>query len=166
MSSTSQLERKSLSSPEETRPFKDGKGKLEIVVVGGHTMGRGTFEPRWRWSEHVKPIAGTPSCQAKNTGYVVEGRWWCEWMTGLKSSIAPATPSTCRPDMMRGLSVTDAACLSTLPAWAVTQSQLDLRYSAAFSVGTRRGCGAASRLQSSSLVWADLLRRSSLSLQL
>jgi quercetin dioxygenase-like cupin family protein len=74
MSSTSKLERKSLSSPEETRPFKDGKGKLEIVVVGGHTMGRGTFEPGWRWSEHVKPIAGTPSCQAKHTGYVVEGR--------------------------------------------------------------------------------------------
>jgi quercetin dioxygenase-like cupin family protein len=71
---SSKLERKSLNSPEESRPFKDGKGKLEVVVVGGQTVGRGIFEPGWRWSEHVKPIAGTASCQAAHTGYIVEGR--------------------------------------------------------------------------------------------
>jgi quercetin dioxygenase-like cupin family protein len=70
----SQLERKSFNSPEETRPFNDKKGKVDIVSVGDHTMGRGIFEPGWRWSEHVKPIAGTPSCQAAHTGYVLEGR--------------------------------------------------------------------------------------------
>ena len=67
------MERKALDKPDETRPFKDGKGKLEVVTVGDHTFGRGVFEPGWRWSEHVKPIAGTRSCQAAHTGYVFEG---------------------------------------------------------------------------------------------
>ncbi len=68
------LERKPFDAPDETRPFKDGKGRMEVVTIGGVTMGRGVFEPGWRWSEHVKPIAGTPSCQAAHTGYVIEGR--------------------------------------------------------------------------------------------
>ena len=68
------IERKAFDKPDETRPFKDGKGKVDVITVGEHTVGRGTFEPGWRWSEHVKPIAGTPSCQAAHTGYVLEGR--------------------------------------------------------------------------------------------
>ena len=73
MATTSQkLERKSLSQPEETRPFP--KGKLEIVSVGGTTIGRATFEPGWKWSESVKPIAKTNSCQAPHLGYFVSGR--------------------------------------------------------------------------------------------
>ncbi len=67
------LEAKSLDSPDETRPFVD-KGKAEVVEIGGTTVGRGVFEPGWRWSEHVKPIAGTDSCQAPHFGYVVSGR--------------------------------------------------------------------------------------------
>lgn len=68
------LECKSLDAPDETRGFVDNKGKLELVTVGDFTLGRGTFEPGWRWSSHVKPIAGTDSCQAAHTGYVLEGR--------------------------------------------------------------------------------------------
>ncbi len=68
------LERKHLDKPDETRAFKDGKGKLDVVTVGSHTVGRGVFEPGWRWSLHVKPIAGTPSCQNEHTGYVLEGK--------------------------------------------------------------------------------------------
>jgi quercetin dioxygenase-like cupin family protein len=68
------MERKSFNAPEETRPFKDNKGKMDVVTVGDHTIGRGVFEPGWRWSEHVKPIAGTPSCQATHAAYVLEGR--------------------------------------------------------------------------------------------
>ena len=49
------MERKQFDKPDETRPFKNGKGKLEVVTVGDHTFGRGVFEPGWRWSEHVKP---------------------------------------------------------------------------------------------------------------
>jgi quercetin dioxygenase-like cupin family protein len=71
---TQHLERKSFDKPDETRLFKANKGKLEVVTVGDHTLGRGVFEPGWRWSEHVKPIAGTDSCKAAHTGYIVEGR--------------------------------------------------------------------------------------------
>jgi hypothetical protein len=55
------LVRKLKVSPDETRLFKDGKGKMEVFLLGDSTVGRGEFEPGWRWSDHVKPIAGTPS---------------------------------------------------------------------------------------------------------
>ena len=61
--------RKSLDSPEETRPFNEGKGKVELVNLDGGPVGRATFEPGWQWSKHVKPIAGTESCQAAHSGY-------------------------------------------------------------------------------------------------
>ena len=68
------LERKSLDTPDETRLFKDGMGQAEIVTVGKTILGRDTFQPGWVWSEHVKPIAGTDSCQAEDTGCVLQGR--------------------------------------------------------------------------------------------
>jgi len=64
----------SLDSPEEVRPFEGGMGQLELVQLDSGPVGRGTFKPGWRWSEHVKPIAGTDSCQAAHTGYFVSGR--------------------------------------------------------------------------------------------
>lgn len=66
--------RKSLDAPDETRQFEAGKGKLQLVDSGQGLVGRATFEPGWRWSEHVKPIAGTDSCQAAHLGYYVSGR--------------------------------------------------------------------------------------------
>lgn len=68
------LAKKSADRPDEVRPFKDGKGKMGVFTFGSQTMGRGEFEPGWRWSQHVKPIAGTDSCQATHTGIVLEGR--------------------------------------------------------------------------------------------
>jgi quercetin dioxygenase-like cupin family protein len=68
------LEQKRFESPEETRTFAEGMGHLDLVTVGGTQIGRGVFEPGWRWSSHVKPIAGTDSCQAAHTGVVVQGR--------------------------------------------------------------------------------------------
>jgi quercetin dioxygenase-like cupin family protein len=67
------LEAKSLDQPDETRPFV-AKGKLDLVKLGSVTVGRGVFEPGWRWSQHVKPIAGTDSCQSSHVGYVLSGR--------------------------------------------------------------------------------------------
>lgn len=52
---------KKFSTPDETREFA-GKGHIDIVNVGGVTAGMATFEPGWRWSVNVKPIAGTESC--------------------------------------------------------------------------------------------------------
>ncbi|AQA24416.1 hypothetical protein BTZ20_2235 [Rhodococcus sp. MTM3W5.2] len=68
------LVRKSFDSPEETRPFEDGKGKIDLVDLDGGSVGRGVFEPGWKWSDHVKPIAKTDSCQAAHVGYCVSGR--------------------------------------------------------------------------------------------
>ena len=68
------LIRKSLDTPEEVRRFEAGSGQLELVNVEAGPVGRATFQPGWRWSEHVKPIAGTESCQAAHTCYFVSGR--------------------------------------------------------------------------------------------
>jgi quercetin dioxygenase-like cupin family protein len=70
----SRLVRKSLDSPDETRPFEGGTGRLELVNADEGAVGRATFLPGWRWSEHVKPIAKTDSCQAAHTGYFISGR--------------------------------------------------------------------------------------------
>ena len=65
-------EQKNLDSPDETRPL--GKGKFDVVKLGGGTVGRGTFQPGWRWSTDVKPIVGTDSCQGAHFGYMLSGR--------------------------------------------------------------------------------------------
>jgi hypothetical protein len=83
------LVRKLTGSPDETRLFKDGKGKMEVFLLGDSTVGRGEFEPGWRWSDHVKPIAGTPSCQATHTGYVVEGRMVVKMDDGSQTEYGP-----------------------------------------------------------------------------
>jgi thiosulfate/3-mercaptopyruvate sulfurtransferase len=68
------LIRKSLDDPEEVRPFENGTGQLQLVNLEGGLVGRATFQPGWRWSEHVKPIARTDSCQAAHTCYFVSGQ--------------------------------------------------------------------------------------------
>ncbi|GGY57985.1 cupin domain-containing protein [Streptomyces omiyaensis] len=66
--------RRSFDSADETRPFEDGKGRLDLLTTDHGAVGRAVFEPGWRWSQHVRPIAGTDSCQASHVGYVVSGR--------------------------------------------------------------------------------------------
>jgi uncharacterized cupin superfamily protein len=80
------LELKSFDSPDEVREF-EGKGKADVVNVGGRTIGRGTFEPGWRWSENVKPIAGTDSCEVSHFGYVVSGRMRVTMDDGAESEL-------------------------------------------------------------------------------
>jgi quercetin dioxygenase-like cupin family protein len=59
-------------SPTETREFE--RGRFELVELGGVTIGRATYEPGWRWSEHVGPTAETESCEVEHVGLVVSGR--------------------------------------------------------------------------------------------
>ncbi len=68
------LIRKSLDEPDEVRPFTDNSGRLELVNLDVAPVGRATFQPGWRWSTHVKPIAGTDSCEAAHACYFVSGR--------------------------------------------------------------------------------------------
>ncbi len=79
---------KSLDRPEETRPTAD-KGRLELVSLGDVTAGRATFLPGWRWSDHVKPIAGTDLCEAPHTGYCISGRMMIRMEDGTESEIGP-----------------------------------------------------------------------------
>jgi quercetin dioxygenase-like cupin family protein len=68
------LTRKSFDEADEIRPFDGRTGQLEVINTQEGAVGRATFLPGWRWSEHVKPIAKTDSCQAAHTGYFVSGR--------------------------------------------------------------------------------------------
>jgi len=81
------LERKRFDEADETRPFQD-KGQVDLVAVAGGTIGRATFHPGWKWSDHVKPIAGTDSCQAAHLGYVLSGRQVIRMDDGTESEIA------------------------------------------------------------------------------
>jgi quercetin dioxygenase-like cupin family protein len=58
--------------PDERREFEHGS--FEVIHVGGVTIGRARYEPGWKWSEHVSPVAGTPSCEIEHVGLVVSGR--------------------------------------------------------------------------------------------
>jgi quercetin dioxygenase-like cupin family protein len=64
---------KSLEDPQDSRAIA-GMGQIDLVHLGEVTVGRATFQPGWRWSEHVKPQAGTDLCEVTHTGYVVSGR--------------------------------------------------------------------------------------------
>jgi hypothetical protein len=68
---TPKTEKKDFSKADEVRVFP--KGKVELVTIGGATIGRATLEPGWRWSTSVQPIAKTKSCEAPHYQYHVAG---------------------------------------------------------------------------------------------
>lgn len=68
---TEKAETRSFDRSTEIREFPGGR--LELVTIGGATIGRGIFEPGWRWSTSVKPIAKTNSCEAPHLQYHVSG---------------------------------------------------------------------------------------------
>jgi quercetin dioxygenase-like cupin family protein len=63
---------KRFEQPDEIRTFE--KGRFELVRLGGMTIGRATYEPGWKWSEHVGREAGAKSCTVEHVGMVVSGR--------------------------------------------------------------------------------------------
>jgi quercetin dioxygenase-like cupin family protein len=62
---------KRFENPDETRLLV--KGKFEVVHIGGMTIGRATYEPGWRWSEHVGPSVGAARCDVAHVGLVLSG---------------------------------------------------------------------------------------------
>ncbi|MFD9127872.1 cupin domain-containing protein [Kitasatospora sp. NPDC059571] len=91
------LVRRSIDEPEESRPFEDGKGRLDLVSLGGVPVGRATFEPGWKWSQHVGPIAGTATCQAAHVGYFVSGRMRIVMDDGEQVDFGPGDFMTASP---------------------------------------------------------------------
>ena len=66
------LVKQNFAQPHETRNFK-ANGHVDVVTLGSFTLGRATFEPGFRWSNDVKPIAGTSFCMTRHTGFVLSG---------------------------------------------------------------------------------------------
>ena len=66
------LELLNLNRPTEVRTFE--KGKFELYTVGPTTLGRATYQPGWRWSEHVGKPTGASSCQVEHVGLVLSGQ--------------------------------------------------------------------------------------------
>ncbi len=80
-------ERKNLAAADETRTFP--KGKVDLVNIGGGVVGRLTLEPGWRWSDHVKPIAGTEWCEAPHFQYHAAGRIHILMEDGTEFEVGP-----------------------------------------------------------------------------
>ncbi len=82
------LEGKSFDSPDEVREFH-ANGRVELVNLDSGPVGRGTFEAGWKWSNDVKPIAGTDSCQVAHVGYVLSGRMTVKMDDGSEHEYGP-----------------------------------------------------------------------------
>ncbi len=88
-------EKKNLSKPDEKRTFE--KGQVELVTIGGVTFGRATFQPGWKWSTHVKPIAKTESCEAPHLQYHISGRIHVVMDDGSEAEYGPGDVSLIPP---------------------------------------------------------------------
>jgi quercetin dioxygenase-like cupin family protein len=62
---------KRFEKPDEVREMV--KGRFEIVRLGGITIGRATYQPGWKWSEHVGPTVGATRCSVEHVGLVLSG---------------------------------------------------------------------------------------------
>jgi uncharacterized cupin superfamily protein len=79
--------KKTFTDPDEIRAIKNGK--VEVLNLGEVTAMRATFEPGWRWTDSVKPIAGTDTCQVAHMGYQVSGRMGVRMDDGTEFEFGP-----------------------------------------------------------------------------
>ena len=79
------IEHKDFTKPDEQRTPE--KVVIDLVNIAGGQVGRYTFEPGWRWSENIKPVVKTDSCQTHHVGYVISGGLHVEHTDGSKSDI-------------------------------------------------------------------------------
>src|SRR3954465_5917981 len=103
MADRHETEHKSFGSPDETRAFPHGRA--EILSVGGGEVGRLVFEPGWRWSDDVKPLAQTDSCEAPHFQYHVSGQLRVRMDDGTEFTAGPgrhkALPRGAHPPRVR-----------------------------------------------------------------
>jgi class 3 adenylate cyclase len=81
------MQRKLLSEPDEIRPF--GHGRAEIWELGDAVIGKQVFEPGWRWSNDLKPVALTDACEYHHLGMVMSGRLLFSTPDGLQMEVGP-----------------------------------------------------------------------------
>lgn len=80
------MTKRRFDAPDEHRPFPHGAS--DIVTIGGVTLGLANYEPGWKWSEAIKPIVGTESCQVEHLGYVLSGRMAAKMNDGTEMEFA------------------------------------------------------------------------------
>jgi len=88
-------EHKSFVGADEVREFPSGRA--EIIEIGGGTVGRYTAQPGWRWSEHIKPIAGTELCEAPHFQYHLSGTLRVRMADGTEFDVGPGEVSVLPP---------------------------------------------------------------------
>jgi mannose-6-phosphate isomerase-like protein (cupin superfamily) len=81
------IENRDFSSPDETR--KPEKTTIELVNIAAGQIGRYTFHPGWRWSECIKPVVNTDSCQVDHIGYVISGTLHVKHDDGTEVDVKP-----------------------------------------------------------------------------
>src|SRR5260221_12297542 len=84
--------KKSFDDPEDTGAID--KGKIEVVDLGDMKAMQTTFEPGWRWSECVKPIVGTESCEVGHLIHVISGRMGVRMNDGSEVEFGPGDVGT------------------------------------------------------------------------
>ena len=89
------LEVKNSSKPDERRDFP--RGHLDVVTLPGLSFATATFESAWRWTESVKDIAGTDTCQVHHNGVVVSGRLHVRMDDGEEAEVGPGDVFVCSP---------------------------------------------------------------------
>ena len=89
------LQTKSHDAPDEVRSPE--KTRVDVVRLEGFTIGRFTFQPGWRWSQCIKPVVKTDSCQAAHVGYAVSGRITVRLNDGSQMTIMPGMSYTIPP---------------------------------------------------------------------
>jgi mannose-6-phosphate isomerase-like protein (cupin superfamily) len=89
------MEAKFHDTPDETRT--PPKTRIDVVRLDGFTIGRFTFEPGWRWSECIKQVVGTDSCQNSHVGYAVSGTATIRMDDGSEMKIVPGQSYTIPP---------------------------------------------------------------------
>jgi hypothetical protein len=89
------IETLDFDSPDETRTPE--KTRVDVIRVGSTTAARMTFEPGWKWSECVKPVVGTDSCQVRHVGVVQSGRLHVEHEDGTTAELGPGSGYVIEP---------------------------------------------------------------------
>ncbi len=91
----SKLQSKKFDSPDETAT--PGRGKVEIINLGGFKVRRLTLQPGWRWSEDVKPTAKTESCQLSHLNVHISGRFGVKMEDDAEQEFGPGDVSLLPP---------------------------------------------------------------------
>ena len=89
------MQKKNLYTPDEIRT--PSKTRVEVVNFTNSTIMRATFEPGWKWSDCVKPVAGTDSCQAAHALYVISGRMVVKMNDGKTQELGPGEAAEIPP---------------------------------------------------------------------